>query len=137
MQDRGCIFCAIVAGDQPAVIVDEGERTLAFMDINPWARGHALVIPRAHVETVYEIDDADLTQVYVAARRVASRMTERLGCERVDMWNATGAAAFQVVPHFHLHLVPHYAGEPDLLQHLPRSTPEPGALEAIGASLRD
>ena len=52
-----CIFCKIVAGEIPAEIVDQDEHTVSFMDINPWTRGHALVIPRTHSRNLLEIDD--------------------------------------------------------------------------------
>ena len=58
-----CIFCKIVAGELPAEIVDQDEHTVSFMDINPWTRGHALVIPRTHSRNLLEIDDDDLAHV--------------------------------------------------------------------------
>jgi histidine triad (HIT) family protein len=137
MPEGACIFCAIAAGEQPATIIEQDEHTVAFMDINPWARGHALAIPRKHAENLLEIDEQDLARTYATAQRVAARMKERLGCDRVDLWNACGAAASQVVPHFHVHLVPHYAGDPDPLERIPRSKPAPPEVEAVGASLRD
>ena len=69
MPDDDCIFCKIVAGELPAEIVQEDEHTLAFMDINPWTRGHALVIPRRHSRNLYEVDDEDLCNASVAAKR--------------------------------------------------------------------
>ena len=55
-----CIFCKIVAGELPSERVQEDEHTVAFMDINPWTRGHALVIPRNHSRNLYEVGDEDL-----------------------------------------------------------------------------
>lgn len=136
MQDGACIFCAIAAGDQPAVLVHEDEHTVAFMDINPWALGHTLVIPRRHAPNVFEIEDDDLARTYAAASQVAARMRERLDCDRVDMWNSAGAVAGQVVFHFHVHLVPHYPGAEDALQRLPRLIPDPAELAAVGDALR-
>src|SRR5919197_5711805 len=109
-----CIFCQIVAGALPAMIVDEDEYTVAFMDINPWRRGHALVVPRRHARDIVEIDDDDLTHVFAAAQRLAGRMRERLGCDRVDLWNSCGRAAGQVVMHFHVHVIPGDASDPEL-----------------------
>ena len=60
--DTDCIFCAIGAGDAPAAIVDSDEHTVAFMDINPATRGHALVIPRAHSASLLDVSDDDLEQ---------------------------------------------------------------------------
>src|SRR5262245_3441951 len=100
-----CIFCAIVAGDAPAEIVDADEHTLAFMDINPATPGHALVIPRRHTPDLLEIDDDDLGRTIGAARRLAERMQETLEPEGFNVINACGAAAWQTVFHFHLHVV--------------------------------
>jgi histidine triad (HIT) family protein len=101
-----CIFCAIAAGEMPATIVDEDADTVAFMDINPWARGHALVIPRRHYENLLEIDPGDLASTFAMAKRVAARMEDRLGVEGVWLWNSCGKAAGQVVMHFHVHVIP-------------------------------
>src|SRR5271169_2435526 len=71
MGDPDCIFCKIVAGDLPASIVDEDERTIAFMDIAPATRGHALVIPRAHSQDLLSVPEEDLRATIDAARRLA------------------------------------------------------------------
>ena len=63
-----CIFCKIVAGELPAERVQEDEHTVAFMDLNPWTRGHALVIPRQHSRNLYEVPDEDLRHAGAAAR---------------------------------------------------------------------
>ena len=75
MADPDCIFCKIVAGELPATIVDEDERTIAFMDIAPATRGHALVIPRAHARDLLSVDAEDLQAV--ARRRPAARRRAR------------------------------------------------------------
>ena len=106
-----CIFCKIVAGELPAQMVDEDAHTVAFMDLNPWTRGHALVIPRTHSPNLYEIEDDELRHSAVAARRLALRMKERLGCDGVNLLNAAEPAAWQTVFHFHLHVIPRYQGD--------------------------
>ncbi len=70
-----CIFCSIIAGEAPAVFVYEDEHAVGFMDINPWTRGHAVVVPRRHSENLYEIDDADLRHTMLAAKRLAAQLT--------------------------------------------------------------
>jgi histidine triad (HIT) family protein len=107
-----CIFCAIVAGDAPATKVDEDEHTIAFMDIHPWTRGHALVIPKRHAENVIEISEEDLTHTMIAARRLATRSKERLGADGINLLNSTGRAAWQTVFHLHVHVIPRYEGDP-------------------------
>ena len=111
MRDPDCIFCKIVAGELPATIVDEDERTIAFMDIAPATRGHALVVPREHSPDLLAIDGDDLGAVGVAAQRLAGQMKARLGADGVNLLNACGAVAFQTVFHFHMHVIPRYEGD--------------------------
>ena len=101
-----CIFCAIAAGDAPAMIVDEDADTVAFMDINPWSTGHALVVPRRHYENLLEVDRDELAKTFAMARRLAARMKDQLGADDVLLWNSCGRPAGQVVMHFHIHVIP-------------------------------
>ena len=115
-----CIFCKIVAGELPARIVREDERTIAFMDIAPATYGHTLVIPRDHARDLLEIPAVDLEAVVRAGREIAGRLRERLGADGVNLLNACGAAAWQTVFHFHLHVIPRYADDPLKLPWVPR-----------------
>jgi histidine triad (HIT) family protein len=133
MSDPDCIFCKIVAGELPATIVDEDERTIAFMDIAPATRGHALVIPRAHSADLLSVDQQDLGAVSLAAQRLAVRMKQRLGVVGVNLMNSCGAAAWQTVFHFHMHVIPRYEHDP--LQ-LPW-TPTPGEPDEIAATAKE
>jgi histidine triad (HIT) family protein len=130
MADPDCLFCKIVAGEIPATIVAEDERTLAFMDINPATRGHALVIPREHAADVFAIDPADLQAVALAAQRLARRAREQLGADGVNLLNSSGPAAWQTVFHFHLHVIPRYDGDPLRLPWVPA----PGDMDDIRAA---
>jgi histidine triad (HIT) family protein len=96
-----CLFCKIVAGDIPATRVREDDRTVAFMDINPATRGDLLEVPRE-----------DLAACAAAAQELAARQRERLGADGVNLLNSCGAAAWQTVFHFHVHVIPRYAGDP-------------------------
>jgi histidine triad (HIT) family protein len=106
-----CVFCRIRDGQIPSTRVYEDERTIAFMDINPLNEGHTLVISRAHAATLYEADEVDLQAAIVTAGRVARAIRESLRPDGLNMLQANGAAAFQSVPHFHLHLVPRFTGD--------------------------
>jgi len=119
MAEASCIFCKIVAGELPARIVAEDERTLAFMDIAPATRGHALVIPRAHSLDLLSVGSEDLAAVASAAQRLALRMKERLGADGVNLLNSCGQAAWQSVFHFHIHVIPRYDGDPLRLPWVP------------------
>jgi histidine triad (HIT) family protein len=130
MTDESCLFCRIVAGELPAQIVAQDERTVAFMDINPATDGHALVIPRAHARDLFEVDAEDLCAVADAAARLARLQRERLGADGVNLINSAGSAAWQTVFHFHVHVIPRYDGDPLRLPWVPA----PGDPEEIAAT---
>jgi histidine triad (HIT) family protein len=130
MADPDCLFCKIVAGELPATIVAEDERTIAFMDINPATRGHVLVIPREHAADIHAIEPEDLQAVAVAAQRVAARAVAKLGADGVNLLNSNGAAAWQTVFHFHLHVIPRYEDDPLRLPWVPG----PGDMDDITAA---
>jgi histidine triad (HIT) family protein len=135
MAEANCIFCKIVAGELPSERIDEDEHTVAFMDINPWTRGHALVIPRSHSTDLLEVADDDLRHTAVAAKRLAGRMKERLGAEGVNLLNACGEAAWQSVFHFHIHVIPRWSDDPLKLPGQPRSVDQQELAE-VAAQLR-
>ena len=130
MADPDCLFCKIAAGELPATIVAEDERTVAFMDINPATRGHALVIPREHTADLLEVGDEDLAACTAAARRLAARAKERLGADGVNLLNSCGRAAWQTILHFHLHVIPRYDDDPLKLPWVPG----PGDEDEIAAA---
>ena len=130
-----CIFCSIVAGDAPATIVDEDEHTIAFMDIHPWTRGHALVIPREHAKNLYEISDEDLAHTMRAAKRLAGRARDTLGADGVNLLNSSERAAWQTVFHFHVHVIPRYQDDPLELPVQPQQG-DMDEIKQIGEQLR-
>lgn len=133
MSDPNCIFCQILARELPSTIVDEDERTIAFLDIAPATRGHALVIPRAHSADLLSVEPQDLAAVALASQRLAGRMRERLGVEGVNLVNSCGALAWQTVFHFHMHVIPRYADDPLRLPW----TPTPGDPQEIAAAAQE
>ena len=108
MADPDCIFCKIVAGEIPSHRIDEDERTIAFMDINPWTRGHVLVVPREHSRNLFDIESEDLAAAAETAKRLALRMRDRLGCAGVNILQSNEPAAMQTVFHYHVHVIPRY-----------------------------
>ncbi len=125
-----CLFCKSVAGDIPATRVREDERTVAFMDINPATRGHALVVPRAHATDLHEIPPDDLAACAHAAQELAGRMRDRLGADGINLLNSCGAPAWQTVFHFHVHVIPRYEDDPLRLPW----RPAPGDEDEIAAA---
>jgi histidine triad (HIT) family protein len=119
MADPNCIFCKILAGDLPATIIDEDARTIAFMDIAPATRGHALVIPRAHAADLLSVEPEDLEAVALACQRLARRVKDRLSADGVNLINSYGAMAWQTVFHFHVHVIPRYRDDPLQLPWVP------------------
>ena len=129
-----CIFCKIVAGELPATVIASDERALALMDINPATRGHALVIPRAHAQDIGDIGAEDLAATIALAQRIAVRARRKLGADGVNLIHSAGSAAWQTVFHFHIHVIPRYAGDPLVLPWVPAPGDAP-EIAAAGAAL--
>jgi histidine triad (HIT) family protein len=106
-----CVFCKIRDGQIPAVKIHEDERTLVIMDINPLNSGHCLVITKTHAPTVWDAEPADLQAAITAAKKVAHALRETLKPDGLNMLQANGRAAFQSVPHYHLHLIPRWEND--------------------------
>ncbi len=107
-----CVFCAIAAGEIPSFKVCEDDAVLAYLDINPFTKGHTLVIPKKHSTGLLDTDDAVLAAVVARVRKVAARLKEALPCDGFNILQNNGEAAGQTVKHLHFHIVPRYAGEP-------------------------
>ena len=134
-RDPDCLFCKIIAGEIPSTTVAEDEHTVAFMDINPATRGHALVVPRRHSRDLTEVGPEDLAAVGTMAQRVATRALDVLEADGVNLLNCCGSAAWQTVFHFHVHVVPRYDDDPLQLPWIP--APGDGdEIAATGAALR-
>ncbi|MFL5908339.1 MAG: HIT family protein [Solirubrobacterales bacterium] len=135
MADPDCLFCGIVAGSIPSQIVDSDDQTVAFMDIAPATPGHALVVPRTHSADLLEIGADDLSATVLAAQRLARRMKEVLEADGINLINACGAAAWQTVFHFHIHVVPRYADDPLKLPWIPEEG-DPDQIAKVAEKLR-
>jgi histidine triad (HIT) family protein len=133
VSDPDCIFCKILAGELPATIVDEDERTIAFMDIAPATRGHALVIPRVHTPDLLSVDPEDLGAVALASQQLAARAKERLAADGVNLINSCGAVAWQTIFHFHVHVIPRYEHDPLRLPWVPA----PGDPQEIASAAQE
>lgn len=107
-----CIFCGIVGGVIPSTTIAQTERALAFMDINPVTRGHALVVPRAHATDLLDVTADDLAACVDLAQEVARRAKDRLGADGINLLNCSGVDAWQSVFHFHVHVIPRFKGAP-------------------------
>lgn len=103
-----CLFCRIVAGAADALIVDEDEHTLAFLDVAPATEGHTLVVPKRHARDLLTIGDEDATAVMRAVRMVARMLDDSLSPDGITLFQANGAVGWQHVFHLHVHVVPRW-----------------------------
>jgi histidine triad (HIT) family protein len=107
-----CVFCEIGAGRAEASVVAEGDGALAFLDIQPVTPGHSLVVPRRHAERLAELEPGEGDAVFrLAGRAAAALYASDLRCDGVNFFLADGEAAGQEVWHFHLHVLPRFAGD--------------------------
>lgn len=95
------IFSRIIAGEIPSYKVAEDDRFYAFLDINPLAKGHTLVVPKKEVDYLYDLDDETLSAMILFAKKVAARIRRETACKKV----ATVVLGLEV-PHAHIHLIP-------------------------------
>lgn len=109
---NNCVFCAIAAGEIPSFKVYEDDLVLAYLDINPFAKGHTLVIPKAHTTGLLDTDEATLAMLIARVKKVASHLKTALPCDGFNVLQNNGEAAGQTVPHIHFHIVPRYGKEP-------------------------
>lgn len=103
-----CIFCRIADGKIPAAKVYEDSRVIAFLDIMPANKGHCLVVPKKHVQTMIEMSEGDLAAAMIAAKKVASALSLSFGNGSFNMVMNNGKEAGQLVNHAHIHLIPRF-----------------------------
>jgi histidine triad (HIT) family protein len=103
-----CVFCEILAGTSPASFTYQDDTVVAFMDIQPITNGHMLVVPREHAALMSEVNETVAMRTFRVARRLSAILRGTLGAEGVNLFVADGEAAFQDVPHFHVHVIPRY-----------------------------
>ena len=125
---NNCIFCAIAAGEIPSFKLYEDDLVLAYLDINPFTRGHALVIPKAHSEGLLDTDEQTLGEVIARVKKVAAHLKAALPCDGFNILQNNGEAAGQTVKHLHFHIVPRYGSEPIAFESRPGNMDELKAL---------
>jgi histidine triad (HIT) family protein len=137
VQDVGCVFCEIVAGRVPASVVFQDALTMAFVDLRQFHPGHTLVIPRRHLRDVRELDDSTGAALMATISRVTRAVGAVFPNEGLSLWHSIGDAAFQEVPHLHIHIHPRFK-EDGVLQIYPRApaTPDKQKRDGYAALLR-
>jgi histidine triad (HIT) family protein len=117
-RNDSCVFCDIAAGRIAASIVHQDELTVAFVDLRQFHPGHTLVIPRRHLQDVRELDDSTGAALMATVARVARAVGAVFPNEGMSLWHSIGEAAFQDVPHLHIHIHPRFRDD-DVLRVYP------------------
>ena len=135
-----CLFCGIVAGEIPSRTVYEDETTVAFLDVNPLARGHTLVVPKDHHETVQEMPAELAGDVFQTVRRVGPAVEAAGDGEATSIAVNNGPASGQEIPHVHVHVVPRQpntGGSPLHRQLTPRPEVSDEEMDDIAGAIAD
>ena len=106
-----CVFCKILSGEIPGAKIYEDEYCIAILDISQTTKGHTLVIPKRHVEKIFDLNEKECAAIMKACRYVSNKLKEKLGIESVNLLNNSGNLAGQVVMHFHMHVIPRYVND--------------------------
>ncbi len=108
MKKDDCIFCKLANGIIPTNSIYEDEDFNVILDAAPATKGHALILPKEHADNLYELPEETAAKVLVLAKKLATKMTEKLGCDGFNIVQNNGTVAGQTVFHFHMHLIPRY-----------------------------
>jgi histidine triad (HIT) family protein len=137
LMSEGCVFCEIARGTQPASVVWEDSLTLAFIDLRQFHVGHTLVIPRKHVPDIRELDAETGAALMSTVSRIARAVAVAFPNQGLSLWHSIGEAAFQEVPHLHIHVHPRTLAD-GLLKVYPSApaTPDKTMRDAYAARLR-
>ncbi|KAK2861286.1 hypothetical protein FQN49_004355 [Arthroderma sp. PD_2] len=127
-----CLFCKIVKGELPCMKLFESDRVLAFLDIYPLSKGHALVIPKYHGAKLTDIPDADLTELLPVAKKIALAA----GATDFNILQNNGRIAHQVVDHVHVHMIPKPSEPEGLVIGWPAKEADKDALKQLCEELK-
>ncbi len=125
MKDSSCIFCKIANGEIPSTTLYEDDNFRVILDLGPASRGHALILPKEHFADVCALPEQLAAKALPLGARIGAAMKQALGCDGFNLVQNNGEAAGQTVFHFHMHVIPRYAGGPSMVTWTPgESTPE-------------
>lgn len=136
MRKDNCIFCKIINGEIPSHVLYEDEQFKVIFDVNPATKGHALILPKEHYANLYELPEETAADAMKLAQRMMRKMTEKLDCDGFNIVQNNGEAAGQTVFHFHMHLIPRYKNDGEILKYI-AGDPGPEELERIKKTLTE
>ena len=122
-----CLFCKIVKGELPSSKIYEDEDTLAFLDLFPVNKGHSLVIPKEHYETIFDVPANILAKVSSVMKNVADAVKNGVNADGISIAQSNGKDAGQVIPHIHFHIMPRF--KDDGLKLWPQGKYEEGEMD--------
>jgi histidine triad (HIT) family protein len=108
---NSCIFCKIIKGEIPASKIYENASTVAFLDIAPVNPGHTLVVPKLHFETLLDIPDVQLAELFKVVKKISPLIMSAVGAQGFNIGINNFRAAGQLVPHFHVHIMPRFEND--------------------------
>ncbi len=106
-----CIFCKIIQGKIPSAKVYEDDSTVSFLDIMPANKGHCLVVPKSHYESLLEMPEEGLKSLIITSQKIAKALSLSIGNGSYNLVMNNGKEAGQVVAHAHLHIIPRFKGD--------------------------
>lgn len=109
--NRDCVICQIIAGTAPARIVYRNEDAIAFLPLELNAKGHMVIAPVPHCADLFDISESSLSRLMQTVQFLAGHCKQMLDASGVNILHASGAAAQQSVPHFHIHLLPRFEND--------------------------
>lgn len=108
---KNCLFCQMVQGKIPCYKLYENKQVLAFLDINPINKGHALVITKKHARNLFDVSKKDLEAAILATKKLSAKIKANLGAEGINLLQSNESAAGQEIFHLHFHIVPRFAND--------------------------
>ncbi len=136
MKDDTCIFCRIAAGEIPSKTLYEDDEFRVILDLGPATKGHALILPKNHYRNLFELPKEQAEKAIVLAKKMALRMQEKLHCDGLNLVQNNGETAGQTVFHFHIHLIPRYEGDGQVIGWKPGKS-EDAELEAVRKTIAE
>ncbi|MBO6149467.1 MAG: HIT family protein [Lachnospiraceae bacterium] len=110
-----CIFCKLANGVIPTHKIYEDDEFSVILDANPATKGHALILPKEHAANIYELPDDTVAHAFQLAKKMAAKMSDKLKADGFNIVQNNGETAGQTVFHFHIHLIPRYKEDKQLI----------------------
>ena len=135
MKDDNCIFCKIANGEIPSRTIEENEMFRVVLDVGPATKGHALILPKEHYRNLMDLPEETAAEAIKMAKKLALKMKEKLHCDGVNIVQNNEEAAGQTVFHFHMHVIPRYKDDGQVIGWKPGS-PSAEEMDMVLEALR-